>query len=158
MPDITIHVAEKTAEAEGDPVIVCGNSDYQILFSFDSEWDAYTVKTARFVFMKNGALLYEDTVFEGDTCTAPVLYDTDCVAVGVYAGNIRTTTPARIPCARCITDSASVHPDPPPDVYTQILEYLAGLETAGLIIGDAVLLADGTDCFAAGTASNWEEL
>lgn len=156
MPDITVSVTAKVAEAEGSPVIVCGNSDYIIHFSFDSEWDAYAAKTARFVYMKNGTLQHQDVVFSGEECTAPVLYDTDCTAVGVYAGNIRTTTPARIPCARCITDSGSVHPDPPPDVYAQILEYLAGMETAGLIIGEPVLLADGTAHFAAGTATDWE--
>lgn len=158
MPEIFIRVDAKTAEVLGNPVIVCGNSDYTLRFAFDSEWDAYTAKTARFVYMRNGHPVYQDVIFSGDACTAPALYDTDCAAVGVYAGDIHTTTPARIPCARCITDSASVHPDPPPDVYTQILAYLEEIENAGLIIGEPLLLADGTDCFAAGTASNWEEV
>lgn len=156
MPDITITVSDKIAAATGSPVIVCGNSDYTINFDFDSEWDAYTAKTARFVFCVNGSLLCQDVLFEGDTCAAPPFYNTDSVAVGVYAGDIHTTTPARIPCAHCITDSTPVHPDPAPDVYTQILTYLAGMETAGLIIGEAVLLADGTDLFAAGNITEWE--
>lgn len=159
MPDINIIVNDKTASAESSPVIVCGNSDYQILFSFDSEWDEYTVKTARFVFMKNGTLLYEDVVFEGDTCTAPVLYDTDYVAVGVYAGDIHTTTPARIPCAHCITDSASVHPDPQPDIYEQLLIFLASMSDGTATVGVPILLARGPEISTAitGHAHDGEE-
>lgn len=156
MPEIRIRVNGKTAEAEDRPVIVCGNSDYLIRFIFDAEWDAYAVKTARFVFFRHGRLFHEDVLFEGNICAAPVLYETDSTAVGVYAGDIRTTTPARIPCARCITDSDSVHPDPLPDVYAQILAYLADMEYAGIIIGDAVLHTDGTDRFAADLATEWE--
>lgn len=156
MPEIQIQINEKIARVIGTPSIVCGNSDYIIQFSFDSEWDVYTVKTARFVYYKCGTVFHQDIVFAGDICSMPALYETDCIAVGVYAGDIHTSTPARIPCAQCITDGASVHPDPPPDVYAQILEYLADIEANGIIIGSAELLTNGIDLFIAGIADEWE--
>ncbi len=81
-----------------DGFIVCGNSDYQIKFSFDSEWNAATNKTARFIW--NGK--FEEVKFTGDTCNVPIITNTDSVEVGVYAGNLKTTTSAQIPCQRSI--------------------------------------------------------
>lgn len=74
--------------------IVCGNDDYQIRFNFDAEWDAYSSKTARFSW--NGQ--YKDVDFTGDTVTVPALFNTSVLLVGVYAGDISTTTRARITC------------------------------------------------------------
>ena len=71
--------------------------------------------------------MHKDVLVTGDVCLAPALYDTAAVAVGVYAGNIHTTTPARIPCARCITDGEPLHEDPDPDIYEQLLQYLEEL-------------------------------
>lgn len=89
--------------------IVCGNSDYKIKFTFDSEWNEYTVKTARFIWGGH----YTDRVFTGDICDVPVMYDTAVVDVGVYAGDLatvtdestvdlKTTTNATIECCRSI--------------------------------------------------------
>ena len=78
--------------------IVCGNSDYQIQFTFDSEWSEYTTKTARFIW--NGSFI--DVSFTNNTCTVPPIYDTDELEVGVYAGNLKTTTSAFIGCYRSI--------------------------------------------------------
>lgn len=78
--------------------IVCGNSDYQIRFTFDSEWNDYPQKTARFIW--NGS--FHDVSFTGNLCDVPVLYDTTEVEVGVYAGVLKTTTSAFIGCYRSI--------------------------------------------------------
>lgn len=78
--------------------IVCGNSDYKIKFSFDSEWDSYTKKTVRFIWGGQ----YTDVDITGDMCDVPVLYDTAEVEVGVYAGDLKTTTSAFIGCYRSI--------------------------------------------------------
>lgn len=77
-----------------DGSIVCGNSDYRIVFSFDSEWEAYTDKIARFIWNES----YIDVAFTGDTVAVPVLTDTTSLKVGVYAGELSTTTPAEIEC------------------------------------------------------------
>ena len=78
--------------------IVCGNSDYQIRFTFDSEWSEFPTKTARFI--TNGQ--FTDVDFTGDYCAVPILYDTTEVEVGVYAGELKTTTSAFIGCYRSI--------------------------------------------------------
>ena len=79
-------------------VIVCGNKDYRISFIFDSEWDVHAEKTARFIW--NGK--YFDQTFTGNECKVPVISNATEVIVGVYAGDLRTTTPAKIPCLRSI--------------------------------------------------------
>ena len=81
---------------DGD--IVCGNSDYQIEFSFDDAWDAYTEKTARFIWNNQ----YTDIDFSGTTCPVPVITNTEAVRIGVYSGELSTTTPAIIGCRRSI--------------------------------------------------------
>ena len=78
--------------------IVCGNNDYQIRFTFDSEWSEFPTKTARFI--TNGQ--FTDVDFTGDYCAVPILYDTTEVEVGVYAGELKTTTSAFIGCYRSI--------------------------------------------------------
>lgn len=147
MPDIEIIVREKIAQIQGNPEIVCGNSDYVVQFDFDSEWDAYTEKTAHFAFISDGEPQFYDTIFEGDAVSIPPLYRTDLLLIGVYAGDIRTTTPAAVPCLPCITDDEPVHPDPPPDVYAQLLELLSHMGSGGEPV-DAEIHFDA--CFNAG--------
>lgn len=141
MPNIHINVTDKIALASGIPDIVCGNNDYTAVFTFDSEWNEYEAKTARFVFLHNGAPAYTDVLFTGDTVQIPALYDTPEVMIGVYAGDIHTTTPARIPCIPCITDGAPVHCDPTSDVYNQLMKYLAQIAAGmgGAIAGNTVM-------------------
>lgn len=124
MTSINISISNKVATVQGAPCIVCGNSDYTAVFTFDAPWDVYEIKTARFVYTADGANQYTDVVFEGDTCPVPVLSGVSEVFVGVYAGNLRTTTPARIYCKQSILCGDPVHADPPPDVYAQLLELL----------------------------------
>ena len=92
MPIINITVREKIAHTIGNPHIVCGNSDYVVHFDFDAEWDAYETKTARFIWGGK----YTDVLFEGTECPVPVIMDAYGVLVGVYAGELHTTTAAVI--------------------------------------------------------------
>lgn len=129
MPDIHITVKEKVATGDGSR-IVCGNSDYQAVFSFDEEWAAYDVKTARFVY-PDGARNHLDVVFQGSTCHVPVLHNTIGVKVGVFAGELHTTTSAWFDCQKSVLcESGGTPADPSPDVYAQILEQLNRIETA----------------------------
>lgn len=149
MPDIQITVRNKIAQTQNAPEIVCGNSDYTAIFDFDAEWSDYDAKTARFVWrdILTGRMRYKDTLFTGSNVSMPVVYGTYQVLIGVYAGDIRTTTPAAVPCARCITDDQPAHDPPTEDVYEQLLAYLAQLEPSGgdtgYAIGDASVLLDG---------------
>lgn len=126
---IPVSVTRKHAVAlDPAPVIVCGNSDYRICLSFDEEWDAEPEKTVRFVWQSGGQPVYADVLTSDGFADVPVLFGTPEVAVGVFAGALRTTTPARIMCIPCIRDGAPVHADPPQDVYDQLLARLNEIE------------------------------
>lgn len=121
MKNINITVENKRATVVGSPVIICGNSDYTVTFDFDDEWNLTGVRTARFVYVKDGTAQHEDKVFEGNTVAVPVLSDVTFVNVGVFAGDLCTTTPARVNCrASILCGSGAVH-EPTPDVYAQIM-------------------------------------
>ena len=104
MPDIQITVRNKIAQVQGNPEIVCGNSDYTVTFDFDAEWDAYEHKTSHFSFLENGVPRYFDVIFTGDSVQIPAVWNTCELLIGAYAGDIRTTTAAAVPCVPCITD------------------------------------------------------
>lgn len=123
---ISITIANKIAKADNPPTIVCGNSDYTIAFNFDSEWNEYALKTARFAYVVCGRLKrYIDVVFSGNECSVPKLHNIDAVEVGVYAGDLHTTTPAYIPCEKSILCDGGVPDSPSEDVYNQIMELIA---------------------------------
>lgn len=118
---INVIVASKKAMASPHEPLVCGNSDYVIEFTFDEEWSEYQTKTARFIFDDRS---YTDVVFDGNQCRVPILKDTHDVIVGVYAGNLRTTTPAYLHAQRSILCGCGAPAEPDPDVYAQIMEKL----------------------------------
>ena len=96
-----LHVAVKNRVAtysNRDGVIICDNSNYKIIFTFDAEWSAHAAKTARFIW--NGS--YKDVEFTGTECTVPEIADAILVEVGVYVDEFATTTGAKIPCTRSI--------------------------------------------------------
>lgn len=99
MKTLHINVKDKIATyTQRDGAVVCGNSDYQISFTFDSEWDEYPNKTARFIW--NGQ--HFDQPFTGDVCPMPMVYGTTSCLVGVYVENLETTTPAKIDCLKSV--------------------------------------------------------
>lgn len=119
MPTISIAVRQRRAKSPTDH-IVCGNNDYAAVFDLDEEWDAYDVKTARFIW--NGQ--YSDVVFSGDTCAIPQINNASVCAVGVFAGDLHTTTPAFIKCEKSILCGTASPAAPSQDVYAQIMEIL----------------------------------
>lgn len=103
MKNINITVAGKIAtNTTPGVVIVCGNSDYTVTFDLDAEWAAAPARTARFVYYRDGLSLYQDVEFTGTTVSVPALYGIGYVLVGVYAGDLITTTPAKVLCDRSI--------------------------------------------------------
>lgn len=137
---------------------VCGNSDFIIKFNFDDEWNGYDTKTARFVYCGK----HTDVLFTGNECAMPVITDARVVDIGVYAGDLHTTTPARLFMLRSILCGAGAREDPDPDVYNQLMEMLNGMESvseeeimaavekylkanpAAVIPGNALEMKDGT--------------
>lgn len=124
MPEMNITVRNKIATKTDNAVYICGNSDYVINFAFDSEWDAYDIKTARFA--HDGQ--HTDVVFTGNQCNVPVITNTYAFHVGVFAGDLHTTTAARVPCRKSILCGSGAPADPTPDVYDQLMERMAQLE------------------------------
>lgn len=98
MDKITLYVDVEGLVARNrnpDQTIVCKNEEYQIEFNFDSAWDAYSDKTARFLWNNE----YHDVGFTGNVCPVPQIQGTPYVTVGVYVDDvIRTTTGAEIRC------------------------------------------------------------
>lgn len=125
MPTIKISIINKIARLTASAGIVCGNSDYVVEFSFDTEWDAYEQKTARFI---NGTD-YRDIIFSGNAVAVPVVHSGRMLSVGVFAGNLRTSTSANIPCISSVTSSDGSPAAPAPDVYAQIMEKLNDIGT-----------------------------
>lgn len=122
---IKINVTNKRAVLVGSPVIVCGNSGYTLEFTFDAEWSAESVRTARFVYVRDGSVQYQDVVFSGTTAQVPVLANIKEVRVGVFAGDLHTSTPALIPCERSIRCGTGAPEDPTPSQYDQIMALLS---------------------------------
>lgn len=120
MEIIKIDIKEKIATNLSDTVIVCGNNDYFVEFTFDSEWENIKVKTARFYFN----FKHIDIVFEGNTCQIPLLEETQLLRVGVFADNVKTTTDAEIRCVYSIKKYGGNVYEPSPDVYAQIMALL----------------------------------
>lgn len=123
MPEINIMIKNKIATKSNNVTYICDNSDYVINFDFDGEWDAYDTKTARFAYGGQ----YTDIVFVGNQCNIPVITNTYAFHIGVFAGDLHTTTPVRVPCRKSILSGASTHVDPTPDVYDQLMELIKGL-------------------------------
>ena len=123
---IQINVVGKIATAVGDPYIVCGNSSDTILFTFDSEWKSYATKTARFIYEIDGKEKFTDVAFTGTTCRIPDFYNIKKVDIGVYAGDMLSTTRCKINCKSSILDGegseeGNAHDEPGEDIYNQIV-------------------------------------
>lgn len=129
MPTIDIIIRNKTASAVNPPCIVCGNSDYNVKFDFDDEWQAHNNKIGVFAYNRCGEWRSENVLFEGDTCPVPALHGVRSVWIGVTAGDVRTSTPADVPCRMGATDFSDTNEPPSADVWGQILAKLNELQT-----------------------------
>ena len=146
MPVLPITVREKLASYTGNIPYICGNSDYLVRFDFDNEWDAYPQKTARFVWGSD----YTDVMFEGNDCPFPLIESAMTVVVGVFAGNLKTTTGASVSACYSIRSKHGSPAAPKPNVYDRIMETLVEydgrldkLEEGGSGGGGIVLEDDG---------------
>ena len=121
MKEIKIQVRNKIASLENkSDYIVCGNNDYAVNFDFDEEWGAHNVKTALFVF--GDETVY--SVFEGNLANGVSVEGATLCAIGCFAGDLSTTTPAVIKCEPSIRDLGGVPKAPTPEVYDEIMSLL----------------------------------
>lgn len=120
---IRISVEKKIATlADINFELVGGNSDYKVVFDFDDEWSGYDVKTALFVFGNKSV----HKPFSGNICDGVAIENATICLVGVYSGNLATTTPASLLGINLsIRDVANEFPEAPEeDVYNQIIELI----------------------------------
>lgn len=131
MHTIQVSVRDKIATQTDGTVIINGNSDYNIEFDFDAEWADLNNKVGIFAYNDAAAhkWAYQTVMFNGNTCAVPILRDIHCVYVGVTAGNVRVTTPAKVQCRLSISDYADTEEPPSADVWGQILAKLGELQT-----------------------------
>ena len=119
MPQLLIKIKDKIAKPLNNCVI-CDNSDYTVKFIFDEEWEKEPLRIARFIWNKQ----YVDVQFTGDTCEVPVVSKTNNLAIGVYAGDLRTTTPAILTCYTSILSEDVVEHSVTPSEYEEIMKLL----------------------------------
>lgn len=141
MPTIDIIIRNKTASAVAPPCIVCGNSDYNVKFDFDDEWQAHNNKIGVFAYNRGGEWRSENVLFEGDTCPVPALHGVRSVWIGVTAGDVQTSTPADVPCRMGATDFSDTPEKPSADIWGQILDKLDAVGTVQRI--NTVISYDG---------------
>ena len=121
MHSIKVTVRDRIAQAE-KKAYICGNGDFVVEFDFDSEWESFSVKIARFKYDDQ----YIDVVFTGNTCNIPKIYNADTIRVGVFAGNLIVTTPAVIIVSRSILyghEAPTDHTDEDAIIEGTITEY-----------------------------------
>lgn len=121
MPEISIIIKNKIAySASAKAFIVRDNSDYVVNFNFDGEWDADGAKTARFAF--GGG--YIDVPFVGSSVNVPIMSAGRKVDIGVFAGDLSTTTPASLALLPSIRSCGGAPAEPESSVYDKIMDML----------------------------------
>ena len=119
MPQLIIKIKDKIAKPLNNCVI-CSNSDYTVKFIFDEEWEKEPLRIARFIWNKQ----YVDVQFTGDTCEVPIISKANNLAIGVYAGDLRTTTPAILTCYTSILCEDVIEHSVTPSEYEEIMKLL----------------------------------
>lgn len=140
---IVIKVVDKVPiVVSGPQYVVCDNSDYTVVWQLDEEWAQFESRTMQ-VNYKDGT--YERVLFTGKSCALPAIPVPGPVHVGLFAGDIHTTRPARLLAVRSATTDSGEERDPMPNGYAQAIKALdgkldknQGAENAGkaLVVGD----------------------
>ena len=133
---IVIKVTDKVPfVVSGPQYVVCDNSDYTVVWQLDEEWAQFEHRTMQ-VNYKDGT--YERVLFTGNSCALPAIPVPGPVHVGLFAGDIHTTRPARLLAVRSATTDSGEERDPMPNGYAQAIEALdakldknQGAENAG---------------------------
>ena len=102
-----------------DEPLVSYNKGYDANFIFDDEWNGL-VKTVRFI---NGDK-HKEVILENDKCEFPIDIMGSVVEVGVFAGDLKSTTSTYVLFLPSILEKFGVPVDPTPDVYMQIIRMI----------------------------------
>lgn len=166
MPEIKIKIRDKRAGGTG--TVICGNSDYTVVWDLDDEWTPYDAKTMR-VNLADGT--YQDVVFSGDTAALPVLSMPGWASVGLYAGDLHTSRAADLRVLPSVTTPGGAPADPAEDVYDQLTEKLNRLiavqpESVAQAVADYLtehpavssMRAEGGYIQFSGNGKNWDNV
>ena len=96
--NINVRVTEGVAQVQGAPVYVCGRRGDTVTFTLDAEWDKTSAKKARFSWELEGVRQYTDVEVFGTVAEIPPLVDIRAFYVGLYAGDVKTSTDAKVRC------------------------------------------------------------
>lgn len=108
------------ASLEGKKVVSV-NSGYVANFIFDEEWDGLT-RTVRFI---NDGDFIDVILDDTNSCKIPrEVMKSGTLEVGVYAGDIQSTTPAKVSIIASILEEYGSPAPPSEDVYSQIMDKL----------------------------------
>lgn len=108
------------ASLEGKKVVSV-NSGYTANFIFDDEWDNLT-RTVRFI---NDGEFKDVVLDETNSCKIPrEVMKSGTLEVGVFAGDIQSTTPAKVSVIASILEEYGSPAPPSEDVYSQIMDKL----------------------------------
>lgn len=122
---LPVTVKKRIAVYHAKEKLICGNSLYAIRFDFDSEWASYPTKTAQFRYRKeDGEWVKHATLFDGTDCPVPPIPYAKILYIGVYAGDITTSTEAAVPCLLSALSHGGQPEEPETNVYNQIMEKL----------------------------------
>lgn len=124
MPYIDISIKNKRAETVSGGRAICGNSDYVARFEFDEEWNDFETKTARIKYVRGGKAVHQDVIFTGTECPIPALSNISVAQIGVFAGDLHTTTVAVVRYESSVLCGAGVPEEPEVNAYNQIMERL----------------------------------
>ena len=108
--NIYIVIKDRVAEVLSDrgrkPLLVCGNLDNRIIFTFDEEWKDKGKKIARFVYRTcngHGSTVCCDVPIMGNSVTVPFFQNISELWVGVIAEGEMVTSATRITCIPSIS-------------------------------------------------------
>lgn len=168
---IMIKVTGKVPElVSGPDYVVCDNSDYTVAWQLDEEWAQFEHRTMQ-VNYKDGT--YERVLFTGNSCALPAIPVSGAVHVGLFAGDIHTTRPARLLAVRSATTDSGEERDPMPNGYAQAIAALdakldknQGADNAGkplvvdaegnVVPGEAGAGADGKSAYEIAVENGFE--
>lgn len=123
---VNISIRDKRAYGDGT-VFVCDNSDYVLHFDFDEQWDGVEAKTARIIYSGSK---YIDIPFRGNQVKIERTPVSNRYSIGVYASNIKTSTPAFFDCDYSILSTNPFHAPIPEDTYNKIMALIEGADDA----------------------------
>ncbi|MCQ2417271.1 MAG: hypothetical protein MJ071_05620 [Oscillospiraceae bacterium] len=121
---IHVHIRDRTAFCGKSDYIVCGNTNQQMLISFDEEWNDIRQKQAILYPVGKGKPICAVT-FEGNVCALPLLSDVREISIEITGGNLCTAVPFRVPCLLSVLDAPSKPASDTEDIYNIFMEQLA---------------------------------